>query len=90
MRRFGIMATLAVLSLVPLFAMRASADERLLKLNSGAPLPICDKTVTGKYVICFIRESVCLAHGGHVDYDSRDTSGSPHCMGSDLLGATKQ
>ena len=78
------LCSLTVLSPTP-----SSAQGQMLKLNSGAGLPVCQNVVTGRYVICFIPTSVCLAHGGHIDYDPRDTSGSPHCMGSDLV-AKKQ
>jgi hypothetical protein len=79
----------ALVALASLFATRSNAQDQLLKLSGGIPAGVCNSPmriqVTGGYVICLVPTSVCLAHGGHIGLDPRDSSGSPHCMESDLV-----
>jgi hypothetical protein len=81
-------AGFALVTLAALFAPSASADEQMLKLNSGIPAGVCHppmKVLVGAHAICLVPLSMCTAHGGHVGQDPNDTSGQPHCLDSDLV-----
>jgi hypothetical protein len=85
-----IIIIIIVISMAAMFPSRGSADDQLIKLNGGERTSACALTrVIQQWTICYVSTTTCLTHGGHVGYDTRDTSGEPHCLNSDLVPAKK-